>query len=232
MFKTGVEFLRQGDAAAALTEFEASLAVAADDQKADSLYNIAVCHVRLGNVEGALDALAQAIARDPSLAPEIGTDQDFASLATHPRFVALVDRQASKTRPVQAEADRRKAAPAREGAPASTSSAIVERYRDGYRVGAGLVGLGNVIKVGGAVIGGLALLTSLSLGALAIPGILFLVAGALSGGVFWICGVIVAAHGQTLRATLDTAVSSSRFLTDAECAEAMGLPAAGRRPRP
>lgn len=47
---------------------------------------------------------------------------------------------------------------------------------------------------------------------------------AIVGVLFWLCGVIVAAQGEILRATLDNAVASSHFLTDTERAEAMGLP--------
>ena len=95
--------------------------------------------------------------------------------------------------------------------------------RDAYRVGAGIVAIGNAIKVVGGIVFALALVVSLSLGSFAIVGIFF---GGICGGVFWVCGVIVNSHGQTLIATVDTAVSSSRFLTDLECAEGMRLPRA------
>jgi len=39
---------------------------------------------------------------------------------------------------------------------------------------------------------------------------------AIVGVLFWFCGVIVAAQGEILRATLDNAVASSHFLTDPE----------------
>ena len=100
-------------------------------------------------------------------------------------------------------------------------SPVVNRYRDAYRVAAALVALGNSIKIGGAVLSAVLSIASRSLGDFAPAG--FVIA-AIAGGLFWICGVIVTAHGETLRATLDTAVASSRFLTDRERAEAMGLP--------
>jgi hypothetical protein len=105
----------------------------------------------------------------------------------------------------------------------SPVTAVVNRYRDAYRVGAALVGLGNTIKIVGAVLAGIIVLGSLSAGN--GP---FTLAGsflaAIVGGLFWVCGVIVAAQGQILRATLDNAVASSHFLTDPERADAMGLP--------
>lgn len=106
-------------------------------------------------------------------------------------------------------------------AEARSGSPVVNRYRDAYRVGAALVALGNGIKIGGAILAGVIALASLDMGAFAAAG--FVVA-AITGGLFWVCGVIVAAHGQTLRATLDTAVASSHFLTNPERADAMGLP--------
>ena|ERR1035437_1090512 len=108
-----------------------------------------------------------------------------------------------------------------------SNSPVVGRYRDAYRVGAALVGLGNAIKIVGAVLAGIIVLGSLSsgkdlLGGGAVIAGIFL--AAIVGALFWICGVIVAAQGQILRATLDTAVASSHFLTDIERAGAMGLP--------
>lgn len=108
-----------------------------------------------------------------------------------------------------------------------SSSPVVNRYRDTYRVGAALVGLGNAIKVVGAILAGIIFLVSLSsakdlLGGGAV--VLGIFIAAIVGILFWICGVIVAAQGQILLATVDTAVASSHFLTDTERAQAMGLP--------
>jgi len=123
------------------------------------------------------------------------------------------------TRRVQAAA-----ASAREVAATNvrSSSPVVNRYRDAYRVGSALVGLGNAIKIAGAVFAGLILLVALAVGgSFALAGT---VIAAINGGLFWVCGVVVAAQGQILQATLDTAVASSHFLTDPQRAEAMGLP--------
>ena len=107
-----------------------------------------------------------------------------------------------------------------------SSSPVVNRYRDAYRVGAALVDIGNAIKFVGAILGGIIFLVSLSsknlLGVGAV--VLGIFIAAIVGILFWICGVIVAAQGQILLATVDTAVASSHFLTDTERAQAMGLP--------
>ena len=98
---------------------------------------------------------------------------------------------------------------------------VVCRYQDAYHVGAGLVGLGTIIKVLGLVLAVIIVVGSLSVSSLTEVGIVLAV---LVGGLFWVCGVIVAAQGQILQATLDNAVASSHFLTDPERADAMGLP--------
>lgn len=104
-------------------------------------------------------------------------------------------------------------------------SAVIRRYRDSYRVAAALILLGNTIKIVGGT-----LATIIVVGSLASAGDRF---GGAVGGIFiavivgvlfWVCGVMVAAQGQILLATLDNAVANSPFLTNSERAEAMGLP--------
>ena len=108
-----------------------------------------------------------------------------------------------------------------------SGSAVVNRYRDAYRVGTALVGLGNAIKVVGAVLAGIIFLGALSSGNGPFGGGAVLAGvfvAAIVGVLFWACGVIIAAQGQILCATLDNAVSQSPFLTDHERLDAMGLP--------
>jgi hypothetical protein len=47
--------------------------------------------------------------------------------------------------------------------------------------------------------------------------------GCLAGLLWYVIGIFVAAQGQILKATLDSAVNSSPFLTDAHKAEIMSL---------
>jgi len=91
------------------------------------------------------------------------------------------------------------------------------------------VGLGNAIKIVGAILAGIIVLSSFWSAGNGPFGIGAVLAGgfflaAIVGGLFWVCGVIVAAQGQILQATLDNAVASSHFLTDPERADAMGVP--------
>jgi hypothetical protein len=120
--------------------------------------------------------------------------------------------------------------PAVGAAVGSAGGVVVNRYRDAYRVSTALLGLGNALKAVGAIVGVLIVLGSFASansqfggGGVIFGGVL---AAAVVGGLFWVFGVIVAAQGQILRAQLDSAVATSRFLTDGERAEAMGLPAA------
>jgi hypothetical protein len=116
-----------------------------------------------------------------------------------------------------------------------TESALVPRYRDAYRVAAAIVGLGNAIKAVGAILGGLILFGAFVVstsstgqfgGGLAVGGMVGGVFfGAVVGTLSWVCGVIVSAQGQILRATLDRAVAASPFMNDYERLGAMGLPA-------
>jgi tetratricopeptide (TPR) repeat protein len=85
-FSRGVTLLEAGNPTAALQEFQKSLADATGAQKGDSLYNIAICHVRLGNVDAAVHAIAEAVTIDPALAEEISRDEDFAALAVDESF--------------------------------------------------------------------------------------------------------------------------------------------------
>lgn len=109
-----------------------------------------------------------------------------------------------------------------------STSVMVTRYRDAYRVGTALVGLGNAVKGLGVVLGILIALLSLSAGSngggmafLVLPGVFVAVT---AGTLIWICGVVVAAQGQLLQATLDSAVAASPFLSHLERLDAMGLP--------
>jgi hypothetical protein len=115
--------------------------------------------------------------------------------------------------------------PAENGTPASVpvGSPVVSRYRDAYRMGTVIVGFGTVIKFGGAGLGLLVTLIGAAQG-FTLGGLLL---GATLGVLFWVVGVIVSAQGQMLRAQLDTAVSTSPFLSDTERAEAMGIPFRG-----
>ncbi|MGQ0538204.1 MAG: hypothetical protein ACT4R6_04605 [Gemmatimonadaceae bacterium] len=102
------------------------------------------------------------------------------------------------------------------------------RYRDAYRVASFLVGFGDIIKIVGGLAGVLIAIIGFSASSNFggdAAGFASLLMGVLVGGMFFVFGVMIAAQGQVLRASLDTAVSSSRFMTDTERAQAMGISA-------
>ena len=111
---------------------------------------------------------------------------------------------------------------------APTPSSAIKRYRDAYLVASAAIAFAAVIKMLGWVV---AIITWIAGFILASqqrePQMGFMVAALISGVVqlivFYFFGVLVAAAGQILRATLDTAVHSSPFLDDQQKAAAIGV---------
>lgn len=87
-FTEGVKLLDAGNPRAALEEFQLGLSRPSltNEQKGDALYNIAICHIRLGNHDAAIAAVTQAVTADPALAEEIKRDEDFAPLLANSSF--------------------------------------------------------------------------------------------------------------------------------------------------
>src|SRR5688500_6122558 len=93
MFSEGVKLLDAGNPDAALENFQA----AAEDaktpaQKADALYNLAVCYVRLRQTVAAIETLSAALNVDPALARDAINDSDFAPLRSHAKFRRMLHR--------------------------------------------------------------------------------------------------------------------------------------------
>jgi hypothetical protein len=106
------------------------------------------------------------------------------------------------------------------------AGSVEVRYINAYRVATTIVLLGIVVQIAGAgaavlalvvSLGGVALVGSLALGALGS------VTGIVVGIVLALIGMFVRAQGELLRASLDTAVNSSPFLTRDQKARAMGV---------
>jgi nitric oxide reductase large subunit len=106
-----------------------------------------------------------------------------------------------------------------------SSSTVIKRYKDAYRVAAATIALGSTVQALGVV---LALIFGAVAFLLGQDGNTALAAAAVGALIvvlilFYVVAVLVRAQGQSLRASLDGAVHSSPFLTDAEKASAMGL---------
>lgn len=106
------------------------------------------------------------------------------------------------------------------------SAPLAGRYRDAYRTASSLVRVGDAMKYGAVAAGSLAFVAGLvGTGGLGAAALVFgLIAGVAIGVTAFAFGALIAAQGHVLRATLDTAVSTSRFMTNAERAEVLGLP--------
>ena len=100
------------------------------------------------------------------------------------------------------------------------------RYKDAYLVARVTVGIGKTVKALGLLLGGVVFLAGLGFAmtsgsrteaALIMSLGVFVSAFVLSAfiaTVFYILGVLIAMQGEVLKATLDSAVNSSPFLTD------------------
>jgi hypothetical protein len=109
--------------------------------------------------------------------------------------------------------------------PASAASALSGRYRDGYRQARFISGFGQFVKIVGAGLGALVVVAGVASSSDGALGTRIAIASAIGRGVvalvFFVAGVIIAAQGQLLLASLDTAVNSSPILTDDQRARIM-----------
>ncbi|HRH98829.1 MAG TPA: GYF domain-containing protein, partial [Prosthecobacter sp.] len=113
---------------------------------------------------------------------------------------------------------------------ASQSKPVIKRYWDAYLTARAVTGFGGIIKTFGVIFGMLIAVAGLIV---AVNGRGFdpieVAIGALVGAFFiavpfYALGVLVSAQGQVLKASLDTAVNSSPFLTDQDRIQVMSLP--------
>lgn len=118
-------------------------------------------------------------------------------------------------------------------AKSSQLSELMNRYKDSYLVARATNGFGRAIKAVGTIIG--VLITLIGLMAQGegardatsrIIGLVTIVFGIFAGTLLYIIGVLVSAQGQILKASLDSAVNSSPFLTNEYKAKIMSLPEA------
>jgi len=109
------------------------------------------------------------------------------------------------------------------------SEALTRRYRDAYLVARATILIARVIKMIGIFLIVLAVVGGIAAGAVGQSNLdsrVFLALAiliALLGLVFYCVGIIVAALGQILLATLDSAVNSSPFLNNGHRARIMHL---------
>lgn len=112
--------------------------------------------------------------------------------------------------------------------PSQTVVALKRRYADAYIVARTVDGFGLTIKILGIVIGAVVVLLSFAAASKGGVGVLFALIGVAVAGtiaaILYILGTLASAQGQILKATLDSAVNTSRMLSDHDRAEIMSLP--------
>ena len=79
LFDQGAKLLREDQPEEALKVFRSAL-TSAFSEKGQALYNIAICHLRLGDEDSAIDAIRNAVSLQPWLVKEFLADEDFSSL--------------------------------------------------------------------------------------------------------------------------------------------------------
>lgn len=111
----------------------------------------------------------------------------------------------------------------------SNKGSIIHRYRDGYLVAKATIRFATLIKILGWIAAITTWIAALVIGSEQIGGaedkavVIFsgLIFGTIQLLMVYVFGVLLAAVGQVLRATLDTAVYSSPFLTESEKASSV-----------
>ena len=117
-----------------------------------------------------------------------------------------------------------------EAAMSNEVPALMKRYKDAYIVARVTNRFGWMIKAIGIIVAVLLVLVGFMVAnnsgprdPMSIVGILGIAFGVFTGALFYIIGVLVSAQGQTLMASLDSAVNSSPFLTNEHRAKIMSL---------
>ena len=124
--------------------------------------------------------------------------------------------------------------------PPTVVDAVMTRYADAFlsaRLTNGIgitiknIGLGTGLAIGsGGVLFAMAIMgiDGVSVGTKIMAAIFIVAAGAtigaIAGALIYLQGVLIAAQGQTLKASLDSAVHSSPFLSASDMARVMTLP--------
>ncbi len=110
---------------------------------------------------------------------------------------------------------------------AQSFSGVGARYSDAYLVARTTSGIGIAVKAIGIILGLLVAIVGIVIGVQHDGAPQFILGGVLLGFIvalpLWVLGVLVCAQAQVLKATLDTAVHGSPFLTKEEMARVMSL---------
>lgn len=113
------------------------------------------------------------------------------------------------------------------GPTAEPEASVVHRYRNAYHHARAICTMGSLVKGAALALAGLFAFAGLVMSQQSHQGSMYVAAGiaaAIAVGVpVYILGILVSAQGEILKATLDTAVQSSPFMSEGQMREAMGL---------
>ncbi len=111
--------------------------------------------------------------------------------------------------------------------PPEAESSVMKRYSDAYLVARATTSIGVAVKTVGIGLGLLIVIAAVIFGSQATNTIQAFIGGFILGAVaaipIYVLGVLVSAHGEVLKATLDSAVHSSPFLKKEDMAKVMSL---------
>jgi hypothetical protein len=110
----------------------------------------------------------------------------------------------------------------------TAASAIIQRYSHAYLTARTITNIGVLIKRTACFIGITIMLISISYltqshSSNAIEALIGLVVAFVTATPIYILGILVAAQGEILKATLDTAVTTSPFINKEEMAKVMSI---------
>lgn len=107
------------------------------------------------------------------------------------------------------------------------AKAAAKRYKDAYFVANSINGIGTLVKILGIIAGIILFLLQAATASYLFRNeaaiVMSFITSFISGLVIYVVGVLVSAQGQMLKASLDSAVHSSPFLSDEHKAQVMSL---------
>lgn len=107
------------------------------------------------------------------------------------------------------------------------TNSLMKRYKDAYLVARSTNGFGILIKTIGIIVGALFVVGGLYLAnegrGAQMFGLMAVGLGIFIGMLFYLLGILISAQGQILKASLDSAVNTSPFLTNRDRAALMSL---------
>jgi len=112
--------------------------------------------------------------------------------------------------------------------PDAVARSVMTRYREAYLVARATTAIGGTVKVVAICLAVFVALAGIVIASSERGSVPMGIGGVLIGLIFgvpiYVLGVLVSAHGQVLKASLDSAVHTTPFLTDAQKLKVMSLP--------